>query len=76
MIVEYSYLKMNGEEFGFYQCDMEDFKKFFWSRSNEDIRCIVLKKGKIKYIWDKGNVGLKGRVRGKNGWMYVGNVGV
>lgn len=74
MVVEYNYLKMSGEEFGWFQCDFDDFKKFFASRVEtvkSDIRCICLKKGGREYIWSKNNVNLKGRTRGYNGWMIV-----
>lgn len=74
MLCWYGYLKMNGEEFGDFQCDFEDFKKFFKSRN--DLRCVYLVKGNKRFIWSRNNRDLNndGRIRGFGGWMYVGKV--
>ena len=41
MIVKYSYLTREFKDFGEYQCEVEDFKKFFRSRRDTIIECLV-----------------------------------
>lgn len=69
MLVKYHYMKTNLEEFGWFQCDWEDFKKFFLSRN--DIRCLVLHRQDGKsFIWQNFEGTHHGRRIG--GWQYIG----
>lgn len=74
MLVSYNYLKKNGEEFGWFQCDFEDFKKFFWNRFNSDIECLILKKDGKMFIWSESlmKYGCYGMKKGRLGFCYVG----
>ena len=41
MTLRYGYITTAGKECGFYQCETDDFRKF-WKAANNEIRCLVL----------------------------------
>lgn len=50
MLVKYSYVNHLGKKFGFFQCDMEDFRKFWLSRK-DTIKAISLIKGQRVFVY-------------------------
>lgn len=41
MTLRYGYITHDRKHHGFYQCEVEDFKKF-WKAANAEIRCAVV----------------------------------
>lgn len=50
MLIRYAYQLKNGKECGFYQCEKEDFRKF-WKAAKSDIRCAVIETGEDVWIY-------------------------
>lgn len=50
MLVKYSYVNHLGKKFGFFQCDMEDFRQFWFSRK-DTIKAISLIKGQRVFVY-------------------------
>ncbi len=67
----YSYKLMNGNEVGWYECDVLDFKKM-WKRIRNDVRCglVKLDNGDC-WLYSRNEV-RKDRFVGVNGWSKLG----
>lgn len=67
MLISYSYITNDNKEFGFYQTDSEDFKKFFKNYKSK-IRCLIAKLPDKIYIWQP-EFYIKGKKFG--GWQLA-----
>lgn len=71
MIVQYNYIDRNRQEFGDFECDLEDFRAFLRSRLTTNIEAMVVKfeDGRI-YIWQRSMVNIK-REGYHKGWALA-----
>lgn len=54
MLIKYKYrLNPYGKNVGWYQCDEEDFKKFWAKVPKEDIFWLKVQRGKETWFWAK-----------------------
>ena len=74
MIIHYSYLTLEGQDFGDFECDLEDFRQFLRARLNTNIRCIVVtfEDGRV-YLWQSAMVS-SNRKDYHNGWALAQGV--